>query len=202
MINSHKSDTTKKTQEKPKQKNRVGLIIGSFKPYTKGHNDLVVKSAEENNKTILFISESDRMRPGEISVTWETMSKIWEDFIYQILPSSVEPVTTKNPFTSLYNYLKTADNNKDKNIIYTLYLGGKDVKRYELDGNKIKLKFPFLFDNNLLIIKAIGIKLDIDISATKMRAYIQKNEFKTFRNGLPEPLRVHAVEIFKALSIA
>ena len=51
----------------------IGLVPMSAKPYHTGHDGLVRIAASENDEVLLFVSISDRKRPGEMPLLGSDM---------------------------------------------------------------------------------------------------------------------------------
>ena len=60
---------------------RIGLIAMSAKPFHAGHDGLVRMAAGECDAVHLYVSLSDRKRPGEIPILGSDMQIIWTRYI-------------------------------------------------------------------------------------------------------------------------
>ena len=61
---------------------RVGIVAGSFKPYHKGHHEMVKIAASENDRVIFFVSTSDRVKKGQHPLYGSDMRKTWLCLLY------------------------------------------------------------------------------------------------------------------------
>lgn len=179
---------------------KCALIIGAFKPYTKGHHFLVTKASEENDVVFVSVSQKDRIRKGEHPITYNKMKIIWDNYIIPILPESVYVTTNDNPITWLYNFLKTIEDSNKTDTVFTLYMDDKDQKRYCYQDNQIQEKFPRLYEAQKIKITTINRQSNINISGTKMRKTLQEKNLEGFKECLPEVLVERANELFMLLS--
>ena len=106
----------------------VGLVPMAAKPYHKGHHALVEKAAADNDKVLLFVSASDRIRKGELPISGSDMMKIWKEQIEPILPSNVIPVYGGSPVRKVYEELERADTELSEDI-FTVYSDPVDTAR-------------------------------------------------------------------------
>jgi cytidyltransferase-like protein len=176
----------------------VGLIIGAFKPYTKGHHFLVETAARENEFVHLFVSQKDRKRKGEVPITWSKMEVIWHEFIEPMLPKNVIVHYSENPLVSVYNFLKSENDSLSKKS-YTLYADNHDKARYCYEDKQIEAKFPFLYMNHSINVKTYERSENIDVSGTKMRKTLQTHNFNEFTKMLPDSLVIEAQKVFELL---
>ena len=86
---------------------KIGIIAGSFKPFTSGHFYLIDKAIKNNKKVELFVSTTDRIRKNEQPVYWKQMEIIWKQFITPSLPNKVNVVYDPNPMIAMFNLLKS-----------------------------------------------------------------------------------------------
>lgn len=126
------------------------------------------------------------------------MKKIWENYIFEVLPKNVIVGFSDSPITSLYNFFKNIKEDKNRvKTIYNLYMDDKDKIRYCYQDHEIKEKYPNLFD--VIKTKTFSREKNINVSATKMRKALQDNNLEQFKQCLPEELKIKSEEIFKLL---
>ena len=58
---------------------KIGLVPMSAKPYHRGHHYLVTTAANENDKVLLFVSTSDRIKKDQTPIYGEDMENIWKN---------------------------------------------------------------------------------------------------------------------------
>jgi citrate lyase synthetase len=173
----------------------IALIAGSFKPLTRGHYSLISLASQDNDEVHLFISIKDRARKGEYPIKWDTMKKVWEDFIIPVLPSNVEVHFSENPTSDQFNVLEEAEKNPFEYNTYIVYSAEDDIKRY----NNIRVKektLPFLFSNDQLIFKSLPRN---DVSATRARQALASGDLVEFVSLMPPPLMQKGHQIFDLL---
>ena len=100
---------------------RIGLVPMAAKPYHAGHDGLVRLAANECDAVKVFVSTSDRKRPGEIPIYGEDMHSVWTKFIEPSLPGNVEVYYVTVPVTAVYKELEKAeaDESLDTFVIYS-----------------------------------------------------------------------------------
>lgn len=178
----------------------IGLIAGSFKPYTAGHNFLVEKAASECDQVILFVSTGDRARPGELPIQWNgQMEVIWHNFIEKSLPSNVKVIYTRQPIKEIYDTLIEANANDSNVNSYIVYSDAKDLVSNYSQERQNRL-FPRLLKNHQITFKPFERGNDSpDISGTIMRKYLETGNIKDFAKGLPPKIKNNAPMIYHIL---
>ena len=178
-----------------------GLIIGAFKPFTKGHHFLFEVAAIENDHVLVSVSQKDRKRKGEHPIEWEKMKIVWDEYIVGKLPKNITVISAESPIQGLYNFLKMNDDKPEgANVVFTLYMDDKDLKRYCYQDHELKNKFPNLYNRNQIKVKTFNRESNVNVSATKMRKTLQDNDLQGFTECLPDVLKDQASEIFTLLS--
>lgn len=170
------------------KKTKIGLIIGAFKPYTKGHHFLITKAAKENDYVHLFISQNDRKRKQEHPVYCEKMNIVWDLYLKNILPTNVIIFKEKNPIISVFNELKKIDSENNLKNIFQFYIGEEEVQRYCLTNEKLNKNYPNLFKNNLLNIVKINRAINNNVSGTLARKGLKNKNFELFSECLPNEI--------------
>jgi cytidyltransferase-like protein len=177
---------------------KIGIIVGSFKPVTKGHDFLIKKAAEECDSVKLFVSTKDRKRKNEIVVHWNTMEKIWNEFIQKELPENVEIIFDKNPAGKMIDFLEACNKNINDHNIYCFYSDDNDNKI--IDNTNIRIKLKNLYYNNRIVFASYNRNKNINVSATIARKHIEEDKFEEFSETLPEYIEDdEAQEIFDLL---
>jgi hypothetical protein len=142
---------------------RYGLIAMSAKPYHKGHHAAVEKASLECDEVRLFVSLSDRTRPGEV----------------------VEYV--KVPVASAYDFAGRLDVSGD-DVEVVFYADQEDLDKNFPDAKMTKY-FPRLAAEGL-IQRSPTARL---FSGTKMRQFLANGDSKGFESMLPDGIDKEAV---------
>ena len=163
---------------------RIGLIAMSAKPYHAGHHALVEMAAAENDLVKVFVSLSDRKRPGEMPLLGSDMRTVWADYIEPILPGNVEVVYGGDaPVRRVYTEIQEAERAGSADI-YTVYSDPRDTANNYPEKYRVK-NFPQMY--------AAGQVGTPDVSGTKMRAALAGGDFETFQQGMPAGIDARGV---------
>ena len=174
----------------------IGLVPMAAKPFHAGHDSLVRIASSENDAVMLFVSTSDRARPGELRVSGDTMQNIWWDFIEPTLPSNVTPDYGGIPVSKVYTELEKAEASKSKNN-YVIYSDEEDIRKYT-DEN-LKKVAPGLFTNGQIKLRGISRDETIQVSGTEMREFLEDGDIDGFTELLPPAIQKHGKKIFDML---
>lgn len=167
---------------------KIGLVPGSFKPYHIGHDDLIRIAAKENDRVLVYSSQSDRE-----DIKGSIMIQIMNKFIKPTLPKNVQMINVGVPVGALYQELEYAEENNSEDV-YTIYSDAADIKKY---NKKTMRKYaPKLVSNNQILTRPVerGVETT-DVSGTKMRAYLKSGDTKNFAQFLPMSLQPYSAEI-------
>lgn len=181
---------------------RTGLIPMAAKPYHAGHHAMVEKAARENDKVLLFVSLSDRKRPGEFPILGETMRKIWEDHIKRVLPGNVVVVYSKIPVKDVIDTLISAEELKSKDV-FTVYSDPVDTTENFPEIKRLKY-FPTMYAAGRVRFAAEADAVSLtrgggtpNVSGTKVRQILAAGDFKGFENAMP--LNIDALAVYSIL---
>lgn len=162
----------------------IGIIAGSFKPFTSGHMFVLDKAVKENKEVCLFVSTTDRIRKNEYPIRWKQMEIIWEQFILPFLSPKIKVFYYPNPLAALIDHLKIVNaDHKNKNK-YTFYADSNDVNHMEND--RIKITLSRIISNNQLHTSSINRETNINVSGTMARQALSENNNIKFIAMLPE----------------
>jgi len=158
---------------------KIGLIGVSGKPFHVGHYMMITKAAKECDRVELFVSLSDRKRPGELPILGSDMKKIWEEHLEAVMPDNVTVHYGGVPVRSIWEILGNADEqgSSDEFIIYadqddlSTRFTDKSLNKYS--GN--------LMANGQIILSAT----ERAFSGTKMRQMLASGDKEGFKEKLP-----------------
>lgn len=171
----------------------IGLVPGSFKPYHRGHDDLVKLAAEENDIVYVYYSLSPR---GDIG--GQAMKIIMDKFIKpSYTGSNVEFLNVAVPVRAVYTTLENANESGSKSV-YTIYSDSEDISKYK--KSTLEKSAPDLFANEQILLRGVerGVETT-DISGTEMREYLAAGDVAALAEMLPTSIRQHADDIIMIL---
>ena len=175
---------------------KIALIPVSGKPWHAGHDSLVKIAANECSEVRLFVSTSDRKRPGEIPIYGEDMKKIWDEYLEPSLPGNVSVTYGGSPVGNLYKELEGANLLKSSDT-FVIYSDNEDILKYK-DSTLYK-SAPFLFQNGQIELRGVSRLETIPVSGTDMRTYIESGNIKKFIELLPISVQKNGREIYDIL---
>src|SRR5271165_5503383 len=148
----------------------IGLIAMSAKPYHAAHDTLIRDAASENDEVHVYVSTSDRKRPGEFAISGSDMYTIWRLYIEPSLPDNVVVKYGGAPVAHVYKEIGLANDNKSDNT-YTIYTGAKDVEQNFPEKSLVRYAGG-LFANGQVKIKLSREEL-AGVTGTVMRKYLK-----------------------------
>jgi phosphopantetheine adenylyltransferase len=155
-----------------RDRDRVALMPGGYKPPTKGHFKAFKYLLEDADSGIVIIGNKDRD-----GITADQSKKIWDVYSkYMGKPVEIE-LAENSPVRTVYEF---ADNNKE--IAITVGAGAKDedVKRYEYFTKNVE-KYP--------LVDVVKIPMQEDsISGSQTRALMQSNLDEAIAYFVPEEI--------------
>lgn len=180
---------------------RIGLVPGSFKPYHKGHDELVRIASEENDEVLLFVSLSDRIKKGEFPIHGEAMRRVWDTYLRDAVETSypnvkVIYVESGTPVSMVYDEIGKADAGASEDV-YQIYSDTDDIRKYS--AVSLKKYAPGLVARQKIKLRGVGRGETVDISGTEMRELLADGEAEAFIKMLPTIARKHGREIYNLL---
>lgn len=175
---------------------KIGLVPMAAKPYHAGHDGLVRIAAKENDSVRLFVSTTDRARPGELRVSGDTMQIIWFDYIEPTLPSNVIPDYGGTPVAKVYASLEKAEAEGSQDT-FVIYSDEEDILKYT-DAN-LQKSAPTLFQKGQIQRRGVSRNETIPVSGTEMREFLEDGDMVGFIALLPRAIQKHGREIFNML---
>lgn len=177
---------------------RIGIVPGSFKPYHIGHDGLVAIASKENDKVKMFVSLSDRIKPGQFPLLGERMRMVWDRYLRPAIEATypnVDVIYAINPpLAYVYDELTKADGGEDE---YTIYSDSKDIKRYT--DKSLSNAAPQLFSRGMITRRGVNRSETVDVSGTYMRHLLMTGETEKFKRLLPNSVKDDAQEILDIL---
>ena len=166
---------------------KIGLIAMSGKPVTAGHWSLIETAAKENDLVKVYVSLSDRKRPGELTILGSDMETIWKRYLQPILPKNVMVTYGGSPVRKIYEFLQESDEKGSDNI-FQIYGDPTDISQNFPTKNMLRY-VENLWKNDQIILRKVSREGGIDISGTKMREFLSNGLKETFKEYLPSPLK-------------
>lgn len=182
-----------------KTKGTLTIAFGRFNPPTVGHEKLIntVADNSEDGDYIIVPSRSVDKKKNPL----DTDTKV--DIMKQMYPQHADNIVNNPGNKTIFDVMRQAHNDGYANI--RIVGGGDRVKEYEKLANKYNGS-TYQFDN-IEVVNAGDRDPDAEgvegMSASKMRAAAAENDFRTFRQGIPETVdNKKAMEIFTSLQKA
>lgn len=174
----------------------VGLIAMSAKPYHAGHDGLIRWASRENDVVHLYVSLSDRRRPGELPIMGSDMEHIWKTQIEKSLPKNVVIVYGGSPVGNVYKELGEA-NESGSTDEFTIYADPEDLTQNYPEKSLDKY-VGILYRAGQIILKPIERARTVNVSGTKMRQYLSTGDKDSFIANLPKT--IDGEEVWNVLS--
>lgn len=161
----------------------TGLIGLSGKPLHLGHWSLIERAAKENDRVLLFVSTTDRMRKGQITILGSDMHEIWKKYLIPILPSNIEITLGGVPIRLIWEALGEANEGGSKDT-FRIYSDPEDLAK-RFGDDKLDKYVPELNATGQIEGVPISREGGVDISGTQMREFLANNEKEQFLRYLP-----------------
>lgn len=161
----------------------VGVFLGRFQPCTKAHADIIKKMASENKKAILYLVK------GKITSKNKEQNPFNKDLQIKMLkkvsPSNVEIKVLPTGF-----FIDDINERPEDNFV--VYAGSDREKQYQKF-------FSYIEEGKKIRIEHIKRSAD-DISATKLRDALRKDDKIAFSKLAPKELQSMYKELKDAIS--
>ena len=167
------------------------------KPFHAGHYGLVEIASKENDEVQLFVSTTDRKRPGELPIYGADMLRVWKRFLEPIMPSNAVVKYCDAPVKELFKELEAADASGDSDTVFSIYSDSRDIVKY--NDAVLKKSAPRMFDGGQIVRRSVDRNETVNISGTMMRDMLARGDTKNFGKFLPPPISGNAVEIIDML---
>lgn len=170
---------------------RIGIIAGSYKPFHAGHFGLITLAARECDTVHLYVSTSDRARPGEVPILGSDMKEIWTSEIEKIMPGNVEVIYGGSPVGNVIKELGAASEAKSKDT-FVLYADPDDMAVNFPQASLVKYA-SHLAAKGQIEQRPVKRTETVNVSGTKMREYLSSGDKASFTKNLPKGINVNNV---------
>lgn len=168
---------------------RIGLIAMSAKPFHAGHDGLVRMAAGECDAVHLYVSLSDRKRPGEIPILGSDMQIIWTRYIEPTLPKNVTVHYGGSPVANIY---KELDESQDADDTFVIYSDPVDLD-HNFSVAALEKWAGALWERGQIVRQPIQRTSTVNVSGTKMREYIASHDKASFLANMPHEVDGEAI---------
>jgi hypothetical protein len=170
---------------------RIGLVALSAKPLHAGHWGLIQLASNETDKVKLFVSLSDRKRPGEMPLLASDMAVIWRQYIEPELPTSVEVTYGGQPVRHVYEVLGDANESGSKDV-FVIFSDPEDMAQ-NYPESSLKKYADELANGGQLELRVVNRTSTVNVSGTKMRQFIAAGDEANFLANMPAEINGKAV---------
>lgn len=160
---------------------KIGIVPMSAKPFHLGHDMLVRLASRENDEVYLYVSTTTRD-----SVSGEAMTKIWKEQIEPSLPDNVKVTYGGSPVANAYKLIGEASKAGSKDT-FRIYSDPEDAITNFPDENFMKYCGE-LFAAGRVMRRPVERTSTVDISGTKMRAFLDAGDKKSFMRYMPSDI--------------
>lgn len=170
---------------------RIGLIGMSGKPYHLGHDGLVRLAAGECDEVHLYVSLSDRARPGEVPILGSDMKRIWK-LIEPTLPANVRVTYGGSPIKHVWEELGLANESGSLADTYVIYADPEDLAASFPKTSLLKYA-DSLTKAKKIKLRAVERSSTVNVSGTMMRQYLADGDEASFVANLPRGVDKEAI---------
>jgi hypothetical protein len=177
---------------------KIGLVPISAKPYHRGHHALVELAASQNQRVLLMISISDRIRKNEFPIIGSAMHDVWLQELEQILPSNVSVSYGGSPVRKVYEIIEQACTKHSKDI-YRIYSDPADTAANYALNNRKKYMSPMCDIGQVIFVaeenpdsmtRGVGTP---NIQGKDLRNALKDNDLSLFASLLPAGVNAQAI---------
>lgn len=160
---------------------KYGLLAMSAKPFHVGHMAAIEQAAAECDEVRVYVSLSDRKRPGEIPIFGSDMQIIWQSELEKIMPANVVVEYPRVPVAGVWSFAENVEKSGEEDVELTFYADAEDLDA-NFSNAKIEKYLPRLSSLGAVSREPTPRLL----SGTKMREYIADGNKEEFFLGLPD----------------
>jgi citrate lyase synthetase len=155
---------------------KIGIVPGSFKPYTVGHDKLVRLAASDCDEVHVYASLADRE-----NVSGAAMQEVWRSCIEPSLPGNVTVTYGGSPIGNAYKEMGEASERFSNDAFY-VYSATEDMGRF---SNEALQKYA----PNVDVVRVGLDRTETDgISGTRMRSWLANGNKDEFVSNLPKTI--------------
>ena len=162
----------------------IGLIAGSYKPYHAGHAAIIVLAARECDEVHLYVSTSDRARPGELPILGADMAQLWRTTIEQSLPKNVKVTYGGSPIGNVWKELGAANEAKSQDD-FVIFSDPVDLAQ-NFQEKLLNKYCGELYAHGNVRLRPVDRASTIEVSGTKMREFLASGDKENFIKFLPK----------------
>lgn len=165
----------------------IGLIPIAGKPLHIGHWKLIERASKENDRVIVYTTDTDRAKKGEFPIKGSDFIKLWSDIFIPALPKNVKVKFVDSPVRSVMHEIGWFEQiaTQDKAEVPTVRLySDKDDVDSNFKDEDLK-KYPAMLAAGK--IEKVGVERSstVNVSGTKMREFLQNGDKASFMEHLP-----------------
>jgi hypothetical protein len=154
----------------------VAIIPVAGKPIHAGHYGLIMMASRENDRVELFVSTSDRD-----NVSGKAMKIVWDEQLEPSLPDNVNVTYGGAPVANAYALLGKASE-EGSNDEFFIYSDPDDAARF--NDESLQRYAP----NVIVHRKPVERTSTVDVSGTKMRAFLASGDKESFLRFMPKEI--------------
>lgn len=170
---------------------KIGIVSMSAKPLHAGHYGLIELAAKECDEAHVYVSLSDRARPGEVPVLGTDMEKVWKGYVEPTLPTNVSVTYGGSPIKNAFVELGKASEERSPDT-YVLY-GDPDDLATNFPEQSLSKYAPFLWQHGQLETRPVKRTDTVNVSGTKMRQWLADGDEASFIAHLPKAVNGKAI---------
>lgn len=163
---------------------RIGLIAMSAKPFHAGHGAIIRLAARECDEVHLYVSTSDRARPGEVVILGADMARLWKETIESTMPANVNVVYGGSPIGNIWKELGHA-NEVGSQDDYVLYSDPIDVEQ-NFQARFLEKYCGRLYETGHVRLRPVDRSSTVEVSGTRMREFLAAGDKENFTKFLPQ----------------
>jgi hypothetical protein len=160
-----------------------GLIGLSAKPYHRGHDSLVRIGLKECDDVSVFVSTSDRVRPGEAPVLWRDMGPLWQRHIQPSLGERAKVMYGGSPIRHIYETIGK-ENDAGSEDTYVIYSDPEDLEK-NFPPRAMEKYAGDLYAKGRIILEPVQRTATCQVSGTQMREWLAEGAVGPFTSHLP-----------------
>ena len=159
------------------------MIALSAKPYHRGHDALVRIAIKECDSVTLYVSTTDRLRPGEAPVMWNDMAPMWSKHIIPSLGDKAKVVFGGSPIRKIYEAIGS-ENEAGSDDTYVVYSDPEDLEK-NFPPQAMERYAGDLYAKGRIVLEPVQRSATCQVSGARMREWIAEGAVGPFTSHLP-----------------